>query len=199
MTAQTNKTVNLHKISNQTFTDMTLEQMRTSALSDTLREMLVNQLAHELKNYTLYNSFSVYFACKGLEKISAYFKTRANEELTHQQWVMEYLQECGTEFEYPAVGLNENQNFTDFVTPFELTLDREIETTQMINAIADEALKEHDWKTLSFLLGTFNAARLIPEQIEEEATSRTALDIMRTDECIMHKENRIAELLSSGK
>lgn len=178
---------------------MTLEQMRASALSDTLRDMFVNQLAHELKNYTLYNSFAIYYNRHGLSKISAYFKSRAEEERLHHQWVLDYLEESGATFEYPAIGTNDVHDFKDFVTPFELTLDREIETTLMINAIADEALKEHDWKTLSFMLGTFNTARLIPEQIEEEATSRTALEIMRGDDNIMFKEARIAELLSAGE
>ena len=178
---------------------MTFEQMRETSLSDTLRDMFVNQLAHELKNYTLYNAFSVYFSCNGLEKLGKYYKGRADEELLHQQWIMDYLSECDAKFEYPAIAMNENQNVKDYITPFEMTVDREIETTQLINAIADEAFKEHDWKTLSFLLGTFNSARLIPEQIEEESLSRTALDIMRTDDHILRKENQIYDLYFSGK
>ncbi len=178
---------------------MTLEQMRETSISDTLRDLFVKQLAHELKNFTLYNSFSVYFSCHGFEKLGKYYKSRADEELLHQQWIMEYLQECDARFEYPAIEINENQNVSDVITPFELTVDREIETSQMINAIADQAFAEHDWKTLSFLLGTFNSARLIPEQIEEEALSRTALDIMRTEDHILKKENQIYDLYFSDK
>lgn len=40
-------------------------------------------------------------------------------------------------------------------------------------------------------MGSFNRGRLILEQIEEESLSRTALDIMRTDDHILKKENQI--------
>lgn len=176
-----------------------LARRRETSLSPELRDLFVSQLAHELKNFSLYNSFSVYFSCKGLEKLGKYYKGRADEELLHQQWIMEYLSDCDADFEYPGIPVNENQKIDDYVTPFEMTVDREIETTSMILGIADLAFKQGDWMTLSFLMGTFNSGRLIPEQIEEESLSRTALDIMRTDDHILRKENQIYDLYFNRK
>lgn len=178
---------------------MTDTRRLQTSLSDNLRDLFVKQLQHELKNYTLYNSFSVYYGCKGLEKLSKYYKARADEELVHQEWIMNYLTECDAVFEYPSVPLNENQKVNDDVTPFRLTVEREVETSGMIRHLADTALAEGDWMTLSFLLGTFNQARLIPEQIEEESLSRTALDIMTTEDHILKKENQIYDLYFSNK
>lgn len=178
---------------------LTPKQRRLTSLSDSLRDLFVRQLQHELKNFTLYNSFSVYYSCKGLEKLGKYFKGRADEELVHQEWIMGYLAECDADFSYPQIPVNEIPEIKDDITPFELTVDREIETSGMIQEIADTAFAEHDWMTLSFLLGTFNQARLIPEQIEEESLSRTTLDIMRTDDHILKKENQIYDLYFSNK
>lgn len=175
------------------------KQRLTTSLSDELRDLFVRQLQHELKNFTLYNSFSVYFSCKGLEKLGKYFKGRADEELLHQEWIMNYLSDCDAEFEYPAIPVNETRKIDNDITPFQLTVEREVETSGMINEIADKAFEQHDWMTLSFLLGTFNNARLIPEQIEEESLSRTALDIMSTDDHILKKENQIYDLYFSDK
>lgn len=178
---------------------MSLEERRKTSLSDDLRDLFVRQLQHELKNFTLYNSFSVYYSCKGLEKLGKYFKARADEELHHQEWIMGYLADCDADFEYPSIPVNENQKITDDVTPFLLTVDREIETTGMIQEIADLAFARHDWMTLSFLMGTYNNARLIPEQIEEESLSRTALDIMNTDDHILKKEDQVYDLYFNKK
>lgn len=176
-----------------------LKSRRKSSLSAELRDLFVLQLQHELKNFTLYNSFAVYYNCKGLEKLGKYYKGRADEEMHHHEWIMKYLSECDADFEYPAIPLNEMPKIEDDVTPFELTVDREIETTEMIKNIADIAFREKDWLTLSFLMGAINDARLLPEQIEEESLSRTALDIMRTDDHILKKADQIYDLYFSDK
>lgn len=178
---------------------LSLEQRRLTSLSDELRDLFVLQLQHELKNFTLYNSFSVYYSVRGLDKLGKYFKARADEELRHQQWIMEYLSDCDAQFEYPSIPINENVNIDNNITPFRMTVDREIETTNMINHIADTAFTQGDWMTLSFLLGTYNNARLIPEQIEEESLSRTTLDIMETDDHILKKEDQVYELYFNKK
>lgn len=179
---------------------MTLEQRRQTSLSSELRDLFVCQLQHELKNFTLYNSFSVYFSCKGLDKLGKYFKGRADEELLHQQWIMDYLTDCDADFQFPNIPVNESATgLKDDVEPFRLSVDREIETSEMIKEIADTAFEQGDWMTLSFLMGSYNTARLIPEQIEEESLSRTVLDIMEHDDNILKKEDRIYDLYINKK
>lgn len=184
-----------------TIMDQTLlEQRRKGSLSDTLRDMFVNQLAHELKNFTLYNTFSVYYSCKGLEKLGKYYKARADEELVHQQWIMDYLSTCDAVFSYPDIQANNLEGkITDDVAPFRLTVDREIETTELLKALCRQAVAEGDFLTLSFLQGSAGVAKLIPEQIEEESLSRSALDIMLTDDHILKKEDQVYDLYFSGR
>lgn len=178
--------------------NLTLEHRRKTSLSNALRDLFVRQLQHEMKNFTFYNTFAVYYSCKGLEKLGQYYEARANEELEHQKWVMEYLKECDADFEYPGIPVNESQPL-DEISPFRLTVDREIETSEMIKEIANQAQKEGDWMTLAFLMGNLNNARLIPEQIEEESLSRTALDIMTTDDHILKKQDQVYELYFGNK
>lgn len=176
-----------------------LAQRRATSISNEMRDLLVRQLQHELMNFTLYNSFSVYYSCKGFDKFGKYYKARADEELRHQQWIMGYLSDCDAVFEYPAIPVNGPVKIEDDVQPFEMTVDREIETTGLILEMANRAFAEGDWLTLSFLLGSYNGARLVPEQIEEESLSRTALDIMRTDDHILKKEDQVYDLYFKEK
>lgn len=171
-----------------------LNKRRKTSLSNTLRDMFVGQLAHELKNFTLYNSFSVYYSCKGLEKLGKYFKARADEELQHQAWIMNYLTTCDAVFKYPEIAANDLGDITDDVEPFRMTVDREIETTELLKGICRQAVEEGDFLTLSFLQGNAGPAKLIPEQIEEESLSRAALDIMLTDDHILKKEDQVYDL-----
>ena len=72
-----------------------------------------------------------------------------------------------------------------------MTVEKEIETTELINKIADKAFEEKDWQTLTWL-----QEKLIPEQHEEESTSRTALDIMMLeDTSILKRASRVYKLL----
>lgn len=178
---------------------MDLNQRRLCPLSDKLRDMFVHQLQHELKNFTLYNTFSVYYSCRGLEKLGKYYKARADEELEHQEWIMDYLADCDAQFDYPEIPDNKNPKIEDDLMPFRLTIDREIETTDLIRKIADEALAEHDYMTFSFLIGTYNNGRLIPEQVEEESISRNAFDIMSTDDHILKKQDQVYEFYFSSR
>ena len=60
------------------------------------------------------------------------------------------------------------------VDPFKMTVDLEIETTQMIYEIVDQAAAECDWATFNWLLGhDETTGRLVEEQREEESISRT--------------------------
>lgn len=78
------------------------------------------------------------------------------------------------------------------VTPFKLTVDAEIETTMMIYEIADYAIDSGDWTTWQWLNGNDeDDGKLIREQREEEAISRTALDIAEGEGSWYRKEKSI--------
>jgi ferritin len=162
---------------------------KQTLISTTLSDLLVNQLAHELKNYNLYKTFANYFDVEGLVSLSEYYTKRAEEELKHHQWIYDYLTEADIIFQYPAIEAN-GYKVKNYVEPFQLTVDREIETTDLIYKIYETALTEKDYMTATWL-----QQLLIPEQIEEENITRMALTIMEEDADLYVRSEQILELL----
>ena len=158
-------------------------------VSETISNLLIKQLAHELKNYNLYKSFANYYDVEGCVALAEYYKKRADEELNHHNWIYEYLTDGDVKFMYPAVEQN-SEKPTDYAMPFRATVDREIQTTQMIYAIYEAAIAEKDYMTASWLFD-----KLIKEQIEEENTSRMALTIMEEESDIYLRAKKVLNLL----
>jgi len=158
-------------------------------ISEKISDLLVKQLAHELKNYNLYKTFANYYDVGGCLDLAEYYRKRADEELNHHNWVYEYLTDGDITFMYPAIEQN-TEKPTDYIMPFRATVDREIQTTQMIYAIYDAAMAEKDFMTASWLY-----EKLIKEQIEEENTSRMALTIMEEESDIYLRADKVLDLL----
>ena len=174
------------------------ESRRKCSISDEVKTMFVAQLQAELTNFAMYNSFAVWFETHGLDDLGKYYRARADEELLHHKWIMDYLSDCDADFKYPSTP-NIDIDINDAVQPFELTVDREIETTGGINRIANQCCKEGDWGTISFLNGNYSDGKLIPEQVEEESISRTALDIMRMDASILRRQKEVYDFYFSKR
>lgn len=158
-------------------------------ISPELSLLLIKQLAHELKNYNLYLSFANFFGNEGITDLESYYRKRASEELLHHQWIMDYLTDADVQFVYPSIDKN-TEVISDYITPFKQTVDREIQTTEMIYKIHEAAMAEKDFMTVSWL-----SEKLIREQIEEENTSRAALDIMEQDSDLYLRAERVHDLL----
>ena len=186
------KTAGASETLNQTEKNIKHETSRRKCpLSDKLVEMLVKQLGCEMANHNLYKTFANYFATEGLNKLEIYWNGRASEEMVHHNWIFEYLTENDALFQYPPIPAI-SIDIRSRITPFEATVDREIETTLGINKIVDQALKEGDWATFAWLNGSNpEDGMLVKEQVEEEATSRTALDIAKEEGSWLRKEKSI--------
>ena len=157
------------------------KERRRCTISTHMVDLLVTQLRAELSNYTLYSTFANYFNKEGLHKLAKYWEGRAEEENLHHKWIMGYLHLCDADFTYPEVPITK-LDITSKLMPFEATVDREIETTGGINIIVNEAIKESDWATFTFLTGdSTETGRLVKEQIEEEKISRGVLSIARQE------------------
>ena len=158
-------------------------------ISSEIEELLLLQLKHEMQNHNLYKMFSLYYNEQGYFKLSSYYSKRAQEELNHYNWIQSYLHDCDICLkEDLQIPINDNK-IKDLKSPFIDTVEREVETTKMIYKIVDVAVKESDWKTFNFL-----HKDLIPEQIEEERLSRTALKIISCDTDWSSKQDSILEL-----
>lgn len=160
-------------------------------MSTTVGELLVKQLSHELKNFNLYSSFANYFALEGIVNLQEYYTKRAEEEKHHHDWILSYLHDADYRVKYEITPTNAEQVVDSWVTPFIATVDREIETTQLIYAIYNASHSEGDYMTCSWLY-----EKLIKEQIEEESISRMAVSIIEMDGDIFNKAESILKLLN---
>lgn len=155
-----------------------------------LQKMLVEQMAHELYNHNLYRSFANYYSTKGLNKLSKYYSYRAIEEYNHYMWCVDFANECDMRYTTPAVDAI-SEEWSDLIKPFEITIDVEIETTEMIYDMADKAREIGDDIFLQWLN---KPGMLIEEQNEECSLSRKALAIMNMDDSILAKQDAIENL-----
>lgn len=164
---------------------------RKCILSDDMIKLLLRQLQKELYNMNLYFSFSNYYGVRGYQVLEEYYRLRAEEEKHHHDWCMKYLNNSDAEYKYPEIpAINERWN--DMVTPFQITVDAEILTTEYINEIVDLAIDEGDWQTYQFLMSeNDDTGRLVQEQFEEMSISRTALDIAKSEGSWLRKEKSI--------
>lgn len=158
-------------------------------LSPTVESLLINQANHEMKNFNLYKVFQNFFELEGLLDLATYYEQRAKEEFNHHNWIYSYLTDADCGIKY--IDNTENVSNLDIITPFILTVKREVETTELIYKIYEQCLVEKDYMTASWLL-----QKLIPEQIEEENTSRMAQTIMEIDGDIFKKCNKVKSLLN---
>lgn len=164
---------------------------RICAISDKMVELLLRQLQHELYNHNLYRSFANFYGINGLTVLEAYYIKRAEEEKLHHDWIIGYLSYNDAAVVYPEIPAIKEE-WEDLVEPFRLTVDKEIETTNLIKEMVDASISEKDWFTYTWLFGNSPiAGKLLPEQIEEESVSRTILDIAESDGSWLRKEKSI--------
>lgn len=162
---------------------------RSQTISDKVGGMLVTQIANEIHNHNAYRTFQNYYARRGYDELAKYYKKRALEELEHQTWILDYLNDCDLPYQYTTVKPVEYE-INDDTDPLKITVDLEIETTIGIYSIVDQITEEGDWETFEWIQRT-----LVAEQHEEESTSRTALDIGNSDADWLYKSHKILKLL----
>lgn len=160
-------------------------------VSEEVAKMIMEQLVHELQNYYLYNSFANFFAIEGIPALEEYYLKRAEEEREHHDWCFKYLNDADYRIIYPIIPELSDQKVTSIIDPFIRTINKEIETTQMIYKIYKHCSEIGDYMTCNWL-----DKYLIPEQIEEENTSRLAKGIMEVEGDIFLKSKEILNLLN---
>mgnify|MGYP000932876513 CR=1 FL=1 len=170
----------------------TKEERRLKTLSDNVILLLNEQISHELHNHNVYKTFSNYYKFNGLYKLEKYYDERAEEELVHQRWIIDRLNQCDCPISYLPVKEVEYELSDDLSAPFKFTVDLEIETTLLINNIVKVAQEECDYQTVIWLLET-----LVKEQHEEEFLSREALKLACVDTDWLTKQEEITDFYKS--
>jgi ferritin len=105
----------------------------------------------------------------GLDNVAEYFFQQSEEERVHLLKLMRFINERGgfalvPTLEQPIV------TFKSLTSMFEDFLEHEINVSNSINELVDQALKEKDYATHNFLQW------YVSEQIEEERSARVLND-----------------------
>lgn len=159
-------------------------------VSNEIGNMLTEQMGKELYNHFLYLAMANFCGLEGIVDLEEYYRKRAHEEHVHFMWIFDYLTECDFAFKIPTVDTIK-EPVEDIVEIFRETVKAEIQTSEDIDKIYEQAVSEKDNHTRQWL-----DQKLIPEQHEEETTSRTALDIITLEDTpILDRAHKIYELL----
>lgn len=160
-------------------------------LDQKIIDLLVYQMSHEMQNYFAYKFFASYYNLMGLISLQKYYLKRADEEYKHYSHIYDYLVDNDAVFEFSPVTPLKFE-IKSPVEPLRKTVDIEIGTTMLIWKIYETAVDLKDQRTRS-KLDEF----LIPEQEEEEATSRTAVSISEQGKDWLIIQENILELLEN--
>jgi ferritin len=136
-------------------------------LSNTLQEALNTQVALEAASSQAYLAMASWADIQpGLQGVTDFFYTQAEEERVHMLKLIKYINERGGFGVIPALK-QPIITFQSLKRVFEEFLRHELEVSESINDIVHLALQEKDYATHNFLQW------YVAEQIEEERLART--------------------------
>ena len=137
-------------------------------LKDKIQNALNEQMNMEFYSANLYLAMSAWLNTRSLKGMAHWMRLQATEEQEHGMRFFDFIQDRGGNAIISAIDAPEN-NWDSRLQLFEAAWKHECHISNLINEIADLAVKEKDFATQSFLQW------FITEQIEEEST---VLDIV---------------------
>jgi ferritin len=142
-------------------------------ISDRLSALLIEQVASEFTAHQSYMGISIYFERQSLKRWAALFRAQALEEAGHAEKILAFLIDNEVAFDLPAL----RGATTHFETPkaaIEAALASELRVSRQFDAMAAAARAEDDHRSFQFLQW------FIDEQVEEERTVRSLLDLVNS-------------------
>ena len=131
-------------------------------LSNTMELAINDQVKWELYSAYLYLSMASYFENIGLPGFASWMRVQDQEERFHAMKFFNFVIERGARMTLQAIDAPPSE-WQSPLHVFEETLKHEQHVTARINDLMDQAIKEKDHATVSFLHW------YIDEQVEEEA------------------------------
>ena len=141
-------------------------------LSSKVSTALNKQIELEASSSQYYLAMASWAETQGLNGISAFLFTHADEERMHMLKLIKFVNERGGHGLVPALK-QPPANFKSVKFVFEEVLKHEIKVTSEINKLVEITLKEKDYTTHNFLQW------YVSEQIEEEALARQIVDKLK--------------------
>jgi ferritin len=143
--------------------------MKTSRLSQSIRQVLNTQMTKEAHAAQIYLSYGAWANAQGFAGISNFLFRHAHEERNHMMKILEYILERGETATIEAIPAPP-ENPKNIQHCFEKVFEHEVENTKGIYTIVKMSMTEEDWATWNF------AQWFVKEQVEEETLALNLLD-----------------------
>ena len=140
-------------------------------INDRVRDLLIEQVGHELNAHQAYYGISLYFEGLSLKKWARLFHGQSVEEAQHATKIVSFLVDNDVTFDLPALAAGTTQ-YPSARVAVQTALESETRVTGQLNVLAEAAQAAADHRSLQFLQW------FIEEQVEEERTMRELLDLI---------------------
>lgn len=142
-------------------------------ISEQVAKLLVEQIGSELGAHQKYLGISIYFERQSLSGWARLFRGQALEEAQHAEKIIAFLIDNDVKFDLPALK-SATTRYRSAKEAVEASLASEVAVTARFDKLASVALDAGDHRSLQFLQW------FIDEQVEEERTARSLLDLIES-------------------
>ena len=140
-------------------------------IDERVAKLLVEQIGIELGAHQQYLGISLWFERQSLSGWARLFRDQALEEARHAEKIIGYLIDNDVRFDLPALK-SATTRYASAKAAVETSLASEVAVTARFDALATAARDAGDPRSLQFLQW------FIDEQVEEERTARSLLDLI---------------------
>jgi ferritin len=141
-------------------------------ISDKMVAAINKQIGNEFGAFLQYVAIAAYFGNESLPELSRHFNQQAMEEREHAMKFVNFVLDAGGLPEIPAIPAPQSR-FSSAEEAVKLSLTWEETVTKQINGLLDQAGKENDHTSHTFLQWFVN------EQLEEVSSMDMLLKIVR--------------------
>ena len=156
-------------------------------ISEPLAKLLIAQISSELGAHQVYLGISLYFERQSLKRWAGVFRDQSIEEAQHASKIMAFLLDNDVEFDLPGLS-SATTHYESAAAAVNTALASEIKVTGQFNAMASAATEAKDHRGLQFLQW------FIDEQVEEERTMRSLLDLIASGANLFQAQELLEEL-----
>ena len=142
-------------------------------IDERVAKLLIEQIGIELGAHQKYLGISIWFERQSLSGWATLFREQALEEAQHAEKIIAYLIDNDVRFDLPALK-SATTRYRSAKAAVEASLASEVAVTARFDALATAARDAGDHRSLQFLQW------FIDEQVEEERTARSLLDLIES-------------------
>jgi ferritin len=144
--------------------------MKYKLISEILDKEVQKRIKVEFDSASIYYAMGSWCRYNGYNNVAKFFFTHGDEEKTHAQKVIDYLDDKNCMAIIPLISKPDVTEYSNIKTLFEIAMSHEMDVTKSYNELASLALKENDHEVYEFSQG------VLSEQREELATFDNYLD-----------------------